>query len=482
MKNCSGNPLAGKLRITLLMTALSAIAACVEPACAQSERTPPIAPKVVDAPIPPAVNLPSPPAAQADVPSRPLTAEEAVAIALRHQADVAAAAGGVISARGRTQQANAGLRPSLGLSMSYTQSDTISGTGSTSSGSSTGTTGTTNTGTTTGFLGNATVRQLLFDFQHTRDLARQARALEAFAHGNLSKVESGLVLQVKQAFYSLAQANRLVAVNESNVQNANAHLALANARLNSGMGLPSDVVRAETAVSEALLSLNLARNTASLARVALANAMGIDVRTPVDPADSGEPPVSSDDVNGLIDTALKNRPEMLQANASINAASAGLRAAKTFNAPSFAGTVGVGARDTNFFPNNDSVTLGGTVTWNILDAGSTAGRVRESQGNVQTANAQLVTAQQNVMADVAQAYLSLRSAEQRVDTAKAEVANAEESLRLAEGRYKAGIGTFLDVTDAQAALLLAQTNSVNAQASVDIARATMAHAVGAPVS
>lgn len=446
---------------------------------AQTERTPPIAPKITEAPIPPAVTLPPPPAAQPGVPAGALSADDAVAITLQHQAAVTAAVGGVQAARGRTQQANAGLLPSLGLSMTYSQADTISGTGSVTSGSSNGTTGTT-TSSSVGFLGAATIRQLVYDFQHTRDIARQARALEMVARGNLTKVEADLVLSVKQAFYALAQANRLVAVNQTNVQSANAHLDLAKARLNSGMGLPSDVVRAETAVSEALLSLNLARNTASLARVTIDNTMGIDVRTPFDPSDSGEPPVPGDDVNALMSAALQNRPEMVQANASLKAATAALRAARTTDAPSVAGTLGVGARDTNFFPNNDSLTVGGTVTWNIDDAGFTTGRVREARGNLVTAQASVTTTQQNVLADVAQAYLNLRSAEQRVDTAKAEVANAEESVRLAEGRYKAGIGTFLDVTDAQAALLLAQTNLINAQAAVDIARATMAHAVGTP--
>jgi outer membrane protein TolC len=354
--------------------------------------------------------------------------------------------------------------------MTYTQANTVSGTGYAS---------TTPPNSSNGYSGIATVRQLVYDFQHTRDMARQARALETVARGNLTKVEADLVLQVKQSFYALAQANRLVAANEANVDSANAHLALAKARLNSGMGLPSDVVRAEAAVSEALLSLNLARNTASLARVTLANGMGIDVRTPVAPADSDEAPMPGDDVNALMEAALLHRPEMLQAKASLDASLAAVRAAKTTSAPSIAGTVSVGAKNTNFFPNNDSVIVGGTVTWNILDAGYTAGKVHEAQGNVETAQAQFTTTRQNVMSDVAQAYLNLRSAEQRVETAKAEVANSGESVRLAEGRYKAGIGTFLDVTDAQSALLLAQTNQINALAAVDSARATLAHAVGA---
>jgi outer membrane protein TolC len=362
--------------------------------------------------------------------------------------------------------------------MGYTKADTISGTGASGSGGSTGGTGTVTSTTSTGYQANATARQLLFDFQHTRNLARQARAEERAAFSNLTKVQADLVLQVKQAFYALAQSARLVSVNEANLRNANDHLALAKARLDAGMGLPSDVVRAETAISEAALALNLAQNASSLAAVTLANAMGIDVRTPLTAADSGEPTVAVDDVNALVDTALRDRPEVQGVQANLDAALAALRASRSTNAPSVVGTLGLVGRDTNFFPHNDSLTVGATVQWSVFDAGATSGRTREAEGNVQTAQALAVTARQNVTVDVTQAYLNLRSAEQRVVTADAEVANALEGVRLAEGRYRSGLGTFIEVTDAQSALLAAQTNKVNAQAAVDVARATMAHAIG----
>ena len=64
-------------------------------------------------------------------------------------------------------------------------------------------------------------------------------------------------------------------------------------------------------------------------------------------------------------------------------------------------------------------------------------------------------------------------------TSDAEVANALEALRLVEGRYKAGLGAFLDVLDAQTAFIKADSNRVNARTSVDQARAALSHAIGA---
>ncbi len=91
--------------------------------------------------------------------------------------------------------------------------------------------------------------------------------------------------------------------------------------------------------------------------------------------------------------------------------------------------------------------------------------------------AQLAATTLTVTADVSQAYLNAKTAEQRLATATAGMANAEEGVRLAQGRYAAGIGVFLDVLDAQNALVTAQTNRVNAQSAINQARATLAHAL-----
>lgn len=462
-----------------------------QPAPPGVQQTPPIAPRIQETPLPPPVELPPPSLVPPDVPNRPLTADEAAQIALHHQPNVTVAQSGVTAAQGRRQQVRAGLLPRLSVAAGYTRVETLateqrSQAPSTGGGGTVGGGGAVVTGggggvVVGGFQGSATIRQLLFDFNHTRDLVRQSAAQERAATANLTRVQSDLVLQVKQAFYTSVQDQRLVSVNEANVRNQQDHLALAQARLRSGLGLPSDVVRAQTAVAEAVLNLNLARNNASIARVNLAQVLGIDPRTPIQTAETGEPGVAAENVDANVRTALAQRPEILQARANLQAAQYGVGAARTTSSPSVSANISVSTRGANFPPGNDFLTVGATVAWDPFDAGLTAGRVREARANREAAQAQLVSTQLAVTSDVSQAYLNLRTAEQRVTTADAEVANAEESVRLAEGRYRAGVGTFIDVTDAQAALLTARTNRVNAQSAVDQARAALARAIGAPL-
>lgn len=421
-------------------------------------------PKIQDTPLPAAVVLPAPSTVPADVPNRPLTADEAACIALYHQPGVQVAGAGVVAAQGRQQQAKSGLLPSVGLSVGYNNVSSFA-----------------NGIAPSGFQVTAAVDQLIFDFSHTRDIVQQSKAVTRSANANLTRVQSDLVLQVKQAFYVYGQNVRLVDVNEANVRNQQNHLALAEARLKAGVGLPADVVRAQTAVSDAIFNLNVARNIASVARVNLALLMGIDPRTPVNVADTSEPEINTDCIDELVNQALDQRPEVVQARANIDAASFGLGAAKTNNAPVLSTSVGVLQRDTTFPPSTNSITVGINVSWNPFDGGLTAGRVKEAGATLSAAQAQLQATQLTVVSDVSQAYLNLKTAEQRVITADAEVINAEESVRLITGRYQAGLGTFLDVLDAQTALVTARTNRVNALSAVNQARAAMARAIGASI-
>jgi outer membrane protein len=357
-------------------------------------------------------------------------------------------------------------------------------TGTSSSGGVTTVTqlGASSVATGEGTVGQATLRQLIYDFNHTLDLVRQSRALERAAVQNLTRVQYDLVLQVKQAYYQLTENTQLVRVNEDNLANRQAQLDLTTARLNSGLGLPQDVVTAQTAKAEAVQALNVARGLEGIARQQLAFIMGIDPRTPLQPSDTGELPVASNDVNALVQTALQRRPEILQAQALIDSARYGVNAARTTNAPVISGNINLTSRGTDFPPGGDTFSVGAAIQFSPFDGGLTRGRVKEARANLDTAQAQLMSAQLTVSTDVTQAYLNLRTAEQRVAAANSEVFNAEEGVRIATGRYRSGLGLFLDIINAQAFLLSARTNVVTTQSLVEQNRAALNRALGSPLT
>lgn len=455
-------------------------------------------PQVREIPVPSPATLPSPTLELPPEALKPLTANEAARIALAYNSDMVVAQANVDAAEGRAQQAWSGLNPHVRLNASYSQSLLAQGgsgiaAGGIGGGGGGGGTGSTSAnasqqnqaaglGGAVGFTSSnysvgGSLNQLLFDFGHTRAEVNRAEQLTEVAAANLTSAQADLVLSVKRAFYQLLQNQRLVAVQESNLTNQQAHLAEAKGRFGTGLGLPADVTRAETAVSQAISTLTQARNDAQLARVALALLMGIDPRTPLSVTDSGEAEVEVPQVEQLFTMAVERRPELAAALAQIRAGEFGVDAAQTTSAPSLGASLAYNRRGLSSFE-FDTLFLTLNIAFEAWDGGLTAGRVKEAEAQLTAARAQLDGTRRRVLSDVATAYLDLKTAEQRLEAAEAAEINARETVRLSEGRYKAGLGIFLDVLDAQAQLLLAETNRVNAIAARSVARAALARAVG----
>jgi outer membrane protein TolC len=127
---------------------------------------------------------------------------------------------------------------------------------------------------------------------------------------------------------------------------------------------------------------------------------------------------------------------------------------------------------------NQTGSVGVNFRWAIGDGGLTVARVREARANLESVRAQVESLLQSVVAEVVQSSTDLQAAEQRLQTAQAQVANAHELVRISTGRYQGEIGTFLEVSDAQDALFQAERNLATAEADVQIARAALRRAIG----
>lgn len=447
-----------------------------------SSPNPPSAERVAS---PPPLDLPTPESIPADVPDAPLSVNEAVRIALVHQANLAIFDASVRAAQGHTQQVRAGLMPSVVVSGIGTDLVTATGpnnipvvpltTVPVAGGRGTGVIAS----TINGYTFTAQAQQLLWDFNHTRNLVRQAVAEEHEALQALEATRQDLVLSVKQSYFIYAQNVRLAAVLQTNLENQQAHLEIADARYKAGTGIPSDVLVVQTAVGNAGYALNQAQNAVSNSRASLALLLGIDPRTPIQISMETPESVAPTDPNQLFRDALANRPEVLQALARVQASHYGLSAARTNNAPSLSAVadfIQQGGQLTNL--NSQIFSVGLQLAWPIFDGGYTAGGVRIARANDDIARAQLTLARQNAIYDVAQALLNLKTARRQLDLSGGEVKTAEESVRIVGERYKVGLSTIVDLLNAQQALVLARTNQVNAQIAVSQAQAALDRAVG----
>ena len=104
--------------------------------------------------------------------------------------------------------------------------------------------------------------------------------------------------------------------------------------------------------------------------------------------------------------------------------------------------------------------VGATLSWPFLNGGADEARAAELRGAVEQTRAARAAEVLQVRADVEQAALAVLEAHARRDVSQVLVGQAQENLELAEGRYQAGVGSIVELTDAQAALTSARAQQV----------------------
>lgn len=426
----------------------------------------PVSPQITPVPDPVELTLPSSPQA----PPGTLTADAAARLALEQQPELRQFLAAAEAAGGLTAQARSGLFPSINASATYSDQypltgGSIAGTGNPAAGGG-------------GSQAQVQLRQLLWDFNRTDAVVGRARYNQLAAEGDYIRARADAVLDVKTAFFAWVALLDQADVEEANLANQRHNLALAKARWESGLGLPSDMVRAQTAVAAATVNLNRARAAALTGQVQLARKLGLDPRTPLSADLTPTPGVELGELNAQIEEALPRRPEMRVALARVQAADYALTAAERNDWPSLYGTAGPVARASGFPPENVFMQIGLQLQWPLFDGGLTGGLVDQFQAELDSAKAAVDALRLQLVGEILQASVELQTAQASLRTAESEVANATEAVRIAEGRYKAGIGQFQEVLDTQAALLTAQTHLVEARRVARVAQAAFERSLG----
>jgi outer membrane protein len=118
-----------------------------------------------------------------------------------------------------------------------------------------------------------------------------------------------------------------------------------------------------------------------------------------------------------------------------------------------------------------------SLTWNLFQGGLTNGMVHEAEGNLATAAAQLDVLRQQVRVDVDQALLAIRAAKAAVSSSRNALTAARQRLSLAEGRYRNGSGSVIELGDAQIAAANAAAQVVQTDFQLSTARAQFVFAL-----
>jgi len=324
---------------------------------------------------------------------------------------------------------------------------------------------------------NIGLSQNIFDFQRTPLKVEIAKINTQSVARDLENIETEVANTVKQAFYSLLQAQKNKGVAEETFKNFDLHLKQAKGFYEAGTKPRIDVIKAEVDLSNARLNLIQAENAVRLARIALNNAMGIKDTPAYNISEELKIPIKLMPLSEAIREAYKNRHDLNSLRLKKEAANKSLLLAKKNYFPTVTGNAAYGFEG-NEFPLGRGWQVGASVSIPIFSGFLTRYQVEEAKFNYDVITSQIENLENDIRRDVEQAYSNLIEAKDRINAAEKTLKYAKENADLATGRYNVGIGSPIEVTDALVALANAQTSYISALVDFKKAEAALEKAMG----
>ncbi|MGE0549520.1 MAG: TolC family protein [Kofleriaceae bacterium] len=420
----------------------------------------------------------SQPPAQPSGQAETLTLARAIELALKQQPSVRQTAASIEASRARVDQAKVAQRPTIGLSASASVGSTPPRPCDTDPTMTCG--GFFDPSTSTGL--GAVINWRIFDFGQT---GANIRAAEASAQAVASQVATNTLdiqSRVSVTYLEAVARQRLVGVSEATVKSELAHLDQARKFVAAQAKDPIEVAQAQSRAANARSALAQAQSNAAVALANLRAAIGwldpnvtfgIDTTWPIPPEQDPEA------LGTLVSAARKSRPELIQLDKQIVAAEASLTAAQAERRPVLNATASTqwGPDSSDWSP-EPSWAAGLTLSWQLYDGGRSSADVRLSRANLTAAIAERDALLVSLNSEVDSARTQIIAHRANVQASNEAVTAARAQLKLADARYVQGLGSQIELADAQTAVTLAEGNLISAEWQLADAWAQLRRALG----
>jgi outer membrane protein TolC len=319
--------------------------------------------------------------------------------------------------------------------------------------------------------------QLLTDFGRTQSSVDAAAQNKLAAEWQKGDAVQTLLLRVSESYFTVLRTHLDVEINADNVRNAEVQVGRARGFFEAGTRAKIEVTRAEADLATAQVGLIKAQNDKQKAMAAFLTSLGGNATGEVSLQVSRlqPPPWSRDEA---ITKAKEARPDLMAAFARVKAAEARLRNAEAQYYPSFNASYSYAWSAPTYIPTPYNWGLGVTMSVPLFNE-PTLG------AGVQSAEAQRVQAEGNqellalqIQLQAVESWINLQESRARLDAAQSAVKFNEENYRLASERYNVGVGSSLEVSDAQRLLVQARSQEVQARFDVQVAIARLYRQAG----
>jgi len=427
-------------------------------------------------PAPPAPAVPStPPNTAADAPpadaARPsgpevLTLDRAIEIAMKQQPSLRQTRAQYEAAQGRLDQVRVLRNPTLALNANAALNSQPSCSSRLGAIANCG-----------GFFASpilsvgaaAQANWRIYDFGLTSANIRAAELSAEAAEATIGTTTLDIRNAVEVAYLEAVARRRLVEVAETTVKSEDAHLDQARRFVAAQAKDPIEVAQATSRDANARSALAQAQSNEATALADLRSAIGWvePLNSPVVSASWPTPPPEADPpaLTALVETARQRRPEIVQLDKALLAADASVTAALAERRPYLSATASVQLGE-DLSPTTSSQsdwTAAITLTWLAFDGGKSAADARVARANFASATAQRDALLVTLTSQLDSARSQIVANRANVAASSEAVTAARAQLKLADARYAQGLGSQIELADAQTAVTTAEGNLVQAE-------------------
>lgn len=326
---------------------------------------------------------------------------------------------------------------------------------------------------------------LLFDFGTRKSKVDQAKFLLSAAYANQNMVLQQVFLNAAQAYYELVRIQGVVAANIEAEKKARQSALAAQARYKAGVGMLSDQLQAQTSQAKAISERIRSQGDLQAAKGELASMMGAPVNATYKLEEPTKPKPLRDfsaSIEDLLAQATQSHPELMAAKAQVNAAQVSLKSLKREGLPTISLTSSMNDGQQQGTPPADTKT--NSLYWGVklsvplFEGFGRHYRVKAAEAELESKYADLAQTQQQVTLKVWKSYYALTTETENMKAIDLMQKSASQSYQVSLGRYKAGVGSMLELVSAQNALVDAQQQKNAAVAAWQTARIQLFASLG----
>lgn len=328
------------------------------------------------------------------------------------------------------------------------------------------------------FRSSLTLRFPVFDQRETQTRIATARIQQQRADHQTSLIEQQIRLEVIKSYYGLLLTREKLKVAEEAVKTAEADVKRARDLVETGVVVRSDLLAAR--VQSAQFRQQQIQMTGELvtALASLNLALGLPLDTPQQPsAELVDRRFIVDPMEMLASQALQNRSDYQSAILLSQSKTAQLRGARGEWLPRVDTFVSVGRSSEHFSNGSGDYSAGATVSFDLFDAGRKA-RIARAKAAQSIAEAEQEHLADQIHFEVVRAYQQYVAARERLGVVAEVSAQAQETLRIVQDRYNAGITTITELLHAETALVRARSDELAARYDQYVSYANVLLATG----